>query len=64
VPHYELHGAKNGKLGNVNQKHFESFEMWCWRRMVKLSWTDHVKNVEVLHRKREFRNRHNKNKAG
>jgi hypothetical protein len=22
--------------------------MWCWRRMKKISWTDHVKNEEVL----------------
>ena len=24
------------------------FEMWCWRRMEKISWTDHVRNEEVL----------------
>jgi hypothetical protein len=23
-------------------------EMWCWRRMEKISWTDHVRNEEVL----------------
>jgi hypothetical protein len=22
--------------------------MWCWRRMAKISWTDHVRNEEVL----------------
>jgi hypothetical protein len=32
----------------VDQKHLESFEMWCWRRMEKISWTDHVRNEEVL----------------
>jgi hypothetical protein len=32
----------------VNQKHLESFEMWCWRRMKKIIWTDHVRNEEVL----------------
>jgi len=29
-------------LRAVDQKHLESFEMWCWRRMEKISWTDHV----------------------
>jgi hypothetical protein len=29
-------------------KHLESFEVWCWRRMEKISWTDHVRNEEVL----------------
>jgi hypothetical protein len=30
--------------------------MWCWRRMEKISWTDRVKNEEVLHRVKEERN--------
>ena len=34
----------------------ESFEMWCWRRMEKISWTDHVRNEEVLLRVNEQRN--------
>jgi hypothetical protein len=34
----------------------ESFEMWCWRRMEKISWTDHVRNEEVLFRVKEQRN--------
>jgi len=28
--------------------YLESFEMWCWRRMEKVSWIDHVRNEEVL----------------
>ena len=32
------------------------FEMWCWRRMEKISWTDHVRNEEVLLRVNEQRN--------
>jgi len=24
--------------------------MWCWRRLEEISWTDHVRNAEVLHR--------------
>jgi hypothetical protein len=34
----------------------ESFEMWCWRRMEKISWTDHVRNKDVLLRVKEQRN--------
>ena len=39
-----------------DHKHLESFEMWCWRRMEKISWTDHVRNEEVLLRVKEQRN--------
>jgi len=30
--------------------------MWCWRRMEKVSWTDDVRNEEVLLRVKEQRN--------
>jgi hypothetical protein len=26
------------------------FEMWCWRRMEKISWADRVRNEELLQR--------------
>jgi hypothetical protein len=37
-------GAETGTLRAVDQKQLESFETWCWRRMEKISWNDHVKN--------------------
>jgi len=40
----------------ADQKYLESFEMWCWRRKEKISWTDHVRNEEVLLRVKEQRN--------
>jgi hypothetical protein len=50
-----FYGAQNWTL-RTDQKHLESFEMWCWRRMKKISWTDHVRNKEVLLRLKEQRN--------
>jgi len=40
----------------ADQKYLESFEMWCSRRMEKISWTDHVRNEEVSLRVNEQRN--------
>jgi len=51
-----LCGADNWTLREVDQKYLEYFEMWCWRRMEKISWTDHVRNEEALHRVNEQRN--------
>ena len=51
-----LYGAETWTLRAVDQKHLESFEMWCWRRMEKISWTDHVRNEIVLLRVKEQRN--------
>jgi len=39
-----LYGAETWTLRAVDQKHLKSFEMWRWRRMEKISWTDHVRN--------------------
>jgi hypothetical protein len=43
-------------LRAVDQKHLESFEMWYWRRIEKIIWTDRVRNEEVLLRVREQKN--------
>jgi hypothetical protein len=51
-----LYGAETWTLRAVDQKHLESFEMWCSRRMEKISWTDHVSNEDVLLRVKEQRN--------
>ena len=51
-----LYGAETGTFRAADKKYLESFEMWCWRRMEKISWTDHVRNEEVLLRVNEQRN--------
>ena len=51
-----LCGAETLTLRKVDQKHLKSFEMWCWRRMENISWTDGVRNDEVLHRVKKKRN--------
>jgi hypothetical protein len=47
---------KLGTFRKVDQKYLESFEVWCWRRMEKISWTDHVRNEEILYRINKGRN--------
>ena len=51
-----LCGTETWTLRAVDQKELESFEMWCWRRMGKIIWADHVRNEEVLLRVAEERN--------
>jgi hypothetical protein len=43
-----VYGADTWTLRAVDEKHLENFEMWCWRRMAKISWTEHVRNEGVL----------------
>jgi hypothetical protein len=51
-----LYGAETWTLRAADQKYLESFEMWCWKRMEKISWTDHVRNENMLLRVIEQRN--------
>jgi hypothetical protein len=51
-----LFGEESWTLRKADQKYLESSEMWCRRRMEKISWTDRVRNEEVLHRVKEEKN--------
>jgi hypothetical protein len=50
-----LCGGETWTLREVDQKYLKNFELWCWRRMEKINWTDHVRN-EMLQRVKEERN--------
>ena len=43
-----LYGAETWTLRAADRKYLESFEMWFWRRMEKIRWTDHVRNKVLL----------------
>jgi len=51
-----LYGAETWTFRAADQIYLECFEMWCWIKMEKISWTDHVRNEEVLLRLKEQRN--------
>jgi len=52
-----LYDTETLKLRKVDQIYLKRSEMWCWRRMEKISWADLViKNEEVLHGVKEERN--------
>jgi hypothetical protein len=51
-----LYSAETWTLRAVDQKHLESFEMWCWRRTERISWADYGRNEDVLLRVKKQRN--------
>ena len=51
-----LYDAETWTIRAVDQKHLESVEMWCWRRVEKISWTNHVRKEDVLLRVKGQRN--------
>ena len=50
-----LYGAETWTLRRNEQKQLEAFEMWVWRSMDHVKWTDKIKNAVVLERVGERR---------
>src|SRR6218665_234428 len=42
-----LYGAETWTMRKEDIKRLEAFEMWTWRRMEKVSWTEHKTNEEI-----------------
>jgi hypothetical protein len=51
---------KLGHFGRVDQKYMGSFEMWCWRKVEKISCTDRVRNKVLQSKGEEQYPMHNK----
>jgi hypothetical protein len=49
-------GSETWKFWKVDQKCLKRFEMWCWKRMYKISWNGSVSNKQVLRRVQEDKN--------
>ena len=52
----DIYVAENATPQKVDRKYLEKSEMWCWWKMKMISWTDRVRNEEVLGRIKEERN--------
>ena len=44
------YGYESWTWNKAMRKKVNAFEMWCYRRMLKISWKDRVRNVEILRR--------------
>ena len=50
-----MYGSECWTISSEMEKKLEAMEMWCYRRMLRLSWTRKVTNEEVLKRVGEGR---------
>jgi len=50
-----LYGAQTWTMRKEDVKRIEAFEMWIWRRMKRIGWTEHRANKEVLKKVEEKR---------
>ncbi|KAJ4436680.1 hypothetical protein ANN_16811 [Periplaneta americana] len=50
-----LYGAETWTLRQNEEKRIDAFEMWIWRRMERVKWTDRIRNEAVLEKVGEER---------
>jgi len=50
-----LYGSETWTLGKNEERVINTLETWCWRRMLKIKWTNRITNDEVLQRAKEER---------
>ena len=50
-----LYDKETLTIGKVEQRRIEAFELWCFRRMLKISWRDKITNEQVIERMMEKR---------
>ena len=50
-----LYGSEAWTMTAAEKSRVEAFEMWCYRRMMRIKWIDRVSNEEVLRRVGEKR---------
>jgi len=50
-----LYAAETWTLRKVDIKRLESFGIWIWRMLMKISWTEHRSNQDVLEMEDENR---------
>jgi hypothetical protein len=39
--------SESWTIGKVDQKRLEAFETLCWRRMLRMKWTDKIRNEGI-----------------
>jgi len=42
------YGVEGLNLKKSNRNRIEAFEMWCWRKMLSISWQEHRTNDSIL----------------
>jgi len=50
-----LYGAETWTMTQTDKERLEAFEMWTWRRMLKISWVDKVSNAQYCRKYKKTR---------
>ena len=43
-----MYGCESGTVKNAEHRRFDAFELWCWRRLLRVPWTARVSNQSII----------------
>ena len=43
-----MYGCKSWTVKNADHQRIDAFELWCWRRLLRVPWTARTSNKAVL----------------
>ena len=43
-----LYGCESWTIKNAEQQRIDAFKLWCWRRLLRVSWTGRRSNQSIL----------------
>ena len=43
-----MHGCESWTIKKAECKRYDAFEVWCWRRFLRVSWTTRRSNQSIL----------------
>ena len=43
-----MYGCENGTIKKAELQRIDSFELWCWRRLLRVPWTERISDKSIL----------------
>ena len=43
-----MYGCESWTVKNAEHQRIEAFELWCWRRLLRVHWTARRSNLSIL----------------
>ena len=43
-----MYGCESWTIKKAEPQRIDAFELWCWRRLLKVCWTARVSNQSIL----------------
>ena len=43
-----MYGCESWTIKRVEHQRMDAFELWCWRRLLRVPWTPRISNLSIL----------------